>query len=495
MIHRLRDLSRKVLWGVVTLMLLCVPAPAARARSTTVVLMTGSARAVVDGRLVTMLVPPVTDQASQQTLVPIGFLARQFGFSVSSVSQSSAIMLSSAERTVRVTPGSLETLVDGFVVLLSVPPRGLLGEVLVAAADVPVLLAVQYSRGSVDQESTFTRITQDPVVEGPVDYDGVIFETRREQVFMQTVDFNIVRIDMTGKGIRVLSCQSIGGLGTVRYPSAYVGSLKPLALMNATPFNLASNIMSGSVQDQGTPVYYSGTYVSTIGIDADNTPFYVEGTAHAVVLLDAGKELPVTRINQSPAVSSSQSLSLYSNYFTGGFSVGATEALAVLQEGKIVRLMSGGYFTPRTLAAQQMALYARNPVVVAALRASARADVRSYVGTRDCTSSTFVQCGPVVVRAGKPYIDYRKYKDISRTAKLGSRAFIGMDDQKHLYFIVTPARVRLQFGDVSLALARLGLFTNVVTLDGGSSTTLYYKGQYIIKGTRALTNVLCVPST
>lgn len=495
MIHRLRDLSRKVLWGVVTLMLLCVPAPAARARSTTVVLMTGSARAVVDGRLVTMLVPPVTDQASQQTLVPIGFLARQFGFSVSSVSQSSAIMLSSAERTVRVTPGSLETLVDGFVVLLSVPPRGLLGEVLVAAADVPVLLAVQYSRGSVDQESTFTRITQDPVVEGPVDYDAVIFETRREQVFMQTVDFNIVRIDMTGKGIRVLSCQSIGGLGTVRYPSAYVGSLKPLALMNATPFNLASNIMSGSVQDQGTPVYYSGTYVSTIGIDADNTPFYVEGTAHAVVLLDAGKELPVTRINQSPAVSSSESLSLYSNYFTGGFSVGATEALAVLQEGKIVRLMSGGYFTPRTLAAQQMALYARNPVVVAALRASARADVRSYVGTRDCTSSTFVQCGPVVVRAGKPYIDYRKYKDISRTAKLGSRAFIGMDDQKHLYFIVTPARVRLQFGDVSLALARLGLFTNVVTLDGGSSTTLYYKGQYIIKGTRALTNVLCVPST
>jgi exopolysaccharide biosynthesis protein len=98
------------------------------------------------------------------------------------------------------------------------------------------------------------------------------------------------------------------------------------------------------------------------------------------------------------------------------------------------------------------------------------------------------------VRGGKPYIDYRKYKDISRTAKLGSRAFVGMDDQKHLYFIVTPAYVRLQFGDVSLALSRLGLFTNVVTLDGGGSTTLYYKGQYIMKGIRALTNVLCVPS-
>ena len=495
MIHKLRVFSRKVLCGVVSLMLLCAPAPAARARTTTVVLTTGSARAVVDGRLVTMLVPPVTDQASQQTLVPIGFVARQFGFAVSSVLQSAAIMLSSAQHTVRVTPGSLETLVDGNVVGLSVTPRGLLGEVLVAASDVQLLLPVQYSHGSVERESVFTRSIEDPVVEEPVDCGAVTLETRREQVFMQTVDFSIVRIDMTGKGIRVLSCQSVGGVGTGRYPSAYVDSLKPIALMNATPFNLVSHIMSGSVQDQGTPVYYSGTYVSTIGIDADNTPFYVEGAAHAVVRLNTGKELPVVRINQSPAELSSQSLSLYSNYFRGGLSIPVNELRAVVEAGKIVRLVSSGYFTPRTLAAGQIALYARNPAVAAALRASAVAELRSYVGTRDCTGSTFVQCGPVVVRGGKPYIDYRKYKDISRTAKLGSRAFVGMDDQKHLYFIVTPAYVRLQFGDVSLALARLGLFTNVVTLDGGSSTTLYYKGQYIIKGTRALTNVLCVPST
>ena len=492
MTQRLRALSRKALCGVVTLMLLC--APAARARSTMVVLTTGSARAVVDGRVIAMLIPPVTDQTSQQTLVPIGFIARQFGFSVSSVPQSLAITLSSAEHTVCVIPGTLETPVDGYVVGLSIAPRGLLGEVLVAATDVQLLLPVHYSRGSIDQESVFTRSTEDPVVEGPVDYDAVTLEIHHEKVFMQTVDFNIVRIDMTGKGIHVLSCQSMGGLGTARFPSTYVSSLKPLVLMNATPFNMTSYIMSGSVQDQGMPVYYSGTYVSTIGIDADNTPFYVEGTAHVVVRLDTGKELPVTRINQSPAGPLSQSLSLYSNYFRGGLSVGATEALVVLQQGKVVRLMSGKYFTPRTLAAGQIALYARNPAIAAALRMSPGADLRSYVGTRDCTGSTFVQCGPVVVRGGKPYVDYRKYKDISRTAKLGSRAFIGMDDQKHLYFIVTPAKVRLQFGDVSLALSRLGLFTNVVTLDGGSSTTLYYKGQYIIKGTRALTNVLCIPS-
>jgi len=493
MTQRLRALSRKALCGVVTLMLLC--APAARARSTMVVLTTGSARAVVDGRVIAMLIPPVTDQTSQQTLVPIGFIARQFGFSVSSVPQSLAITLSSAEHTVCVSPGTLETPVDGYVVGLSIAPRGLLGEVLVAATDVQLLLPVHYSRGSIDQESVFTRSTEDPVVEGPVDYDAVTLEIHHEKVFMQIVDFNIVRIDMTGKGIHVLSCQSIGGLGTARFPSTYVDSLKPLVLMNATPFNMTSYIMSGSVQDQGMPVYYSGTYVSTIGIDADNTPFYVEGTAHVVVRLDTGKELPVTRINQSPAGPLSQSLSLYSNYFRGGLSVGATEALVVLQQGKVVRLMSGKYFTPRTLAAGQIALYARNPAIAAALRMSPGADLRSYVGTRDCTGSTFVQCGPVVVRGGKPYVDYRKYKDISRTAKLGSRAFIGMDDEKYLYFIVTPAKVRLQFGDVSLALSRLGLFTNVVTLDGGSSTTLYYKGQYIMKGTRALTNVLCVPST
>src|SRR5450756_3175273 len=111
------------------------------------------------------------------------------------------------------------------------------------------------------------------------------------------------------------STQSRSSAASDVYKRQYVNSLKPLVLMNATPFNMTSYIMSGSVQDQGTPVYYSGTYISTIGIDADNTPFYAEGTAHAVVRLDAGKELPVTRINQSPAGPLSQSLSLYSNYF------------------------------------------------------------------------------------------------------------------------------------------------------------------------------------
>jgi len=61
------------------------------------------------------------------------------------------------------------------------------------------------------------------------------------------------------------------------------------------------------------------------------------------------------------------------------------------------------------------------------------------VGTREYTGATFGQCGPVVVRGGKPYIDYRKYKNIDRTSKLGSCVVVGMNDQKRLYFIVTLA--------------------------------------------------------
>ncbi len=72
---------------------------------------------------------------------------------------------------------------------------------------------------------------------------------------------------------------------------------------------------------------------------------------------------------------------------------------------------------------------------------------------REYTGATFGQCGPVVVRGGKPYIDYRKYKDIGRTSKLGSCVVVGMNDQKRLYFIVTLAHVCLQFGDVNLVLA------------------------------------------
>jgi hypothetical protein len=495
MLYRISVMARKALCVAVMCALLWVPAPAARARTTTVIVTTGSARATVDGRTVAMLVPPVLDQLSQQVLVPVGFVAKSVGFSFVSVASTATLQLSSGEHTSSVTAGKSEALVDGCTVQLSAVPRGLLGEVLVAASDIMLLLPVQYSRGTSERESVFTRLVEGPVVIGPVDTGAVTLAMYRQQVFMQTVDFYVVRIDMSGKGIRVISGQSAGGAGTARFPSAYVGSLKPLALMNATPFNMKSYVMSGSVQDQGTPVTYSGTYISTIGIDRNNTLFYVEGTVRAVVRLDSGKEIAVARINQGAAEPGSQSLSLYSNYYTGGLSIGPFEALAIVVDGRINRIVSGAYFTPKTLSAGQMALYARHPATVNLLRSSAGAEVRSFVGDRDCTGATFVQCGPVVVRAGKPYVDYRKYKDISRTSKLGARAFIGMDDQQYLYFIVTPARVRLQFGDVSLALSRLGLFTNVVTLDGGSSTILYCNGKYLVKGTRAVTNVLYVPST
>lgn len=494
MSYRIRVFTRKAFCMVVVCALLWVPVPVARARTTTVVVTTGSARAVVDGRAVTMLVPPVIDQVSHQVLVPLGFIGKCIGFSVVSGTPAATLQLTSGQHTSSVAAGKPEAVVDGRAVELSAAPRGLLGEVLVAAADVRLLLPVEYSRGASDQESVYTQQVDPPTVEGPVDTGAISLRSYREQVYLQTADFFVVRIDLSGKGVRVLSGQSAGGAGTARYPSAYVDSLKPLALMNATPFNLTSHIMSGSVQDQGTPVSYSGTYVSTIGIGSDNVPFYVEGVARAVVRLDTGKEVAIARINQAPADAASQSLSLYSNYYTGGLSIGSSELLAVVTDGAITRIVSGAYFTPRTLAAGQVALYARHPATVSLLRGSTGAQVRSFVGSRDCTGSTFLQCGPVVVRAGKPYIDYRKYKDIGRTTKLGARAFVGIDDQQHLYFIVTPAHVRLQFGDVSLALSRLGLFTNVVTLDGGSSTTLYYNGQYLIKGTRAVTNVLYVPS-
>lgn len=465
-----------------------------RAGTTTVTLMPGSVRATVNGQGKTMLVPPVVDGTSQQILVPIGFLGRQFGYAVSVLEHNSGLRLTREQETIVVAVGNPGASVGGTPLQLAVAPMGLLGEVLIAAPDVQMLLHVQVARSG-NGALTFSETVPERVVDGVIDTDAITYETRREQVYMQTVDFDIVRIDLTGKGVRVVSCQSIGGIGTARYPSAFVDSLKPLVMMNATPFNLQTHIMSGSVQDQGIPIYYSGTYVSTIGITPANVPFYAEGTAHAVVHLDSGKDLAVSRINQSPAEPGSQSLSLFTNYYNGGFSVGANELLVVVAGKHILSIMSGQYFTPRTLAAGQVALYARHPGTVTLMRAASGAEVRSFVGDRDCTGCTFLQCGPVVVRSGKPFIDYARYKDISRTSKLGSRAFLGMDDSGHLYFIVTPAKVRLQFGDVSVALARLGLFTNVVTLDGGTSTTLYYKGQYIIKGTRALTNVLSVPSS
>ncbi|HEY9093216.1 MAG TPA: stalk domain-containing protein, partial [Candidatus Cryosericum sp.] len=62
-----------------------------RAGTTTVTLMPGSVRATVNGQGKTMLVRPVVDGTSQQILVPIGFLGRQFGYAVSVLEHNSGL--------------------------------------------------------------------------------------------------------------------------------------------------------------------------------------------------------------------------------------------------------------------------------------------------------------------------------------------------------------------------------------------------------------------
>ena len=142
-----------------------------RAGTTTVTLMPGSVRATVNGQAKTMLVPPFVDGSSQQTLVPIGFVGRQFGYTVSVLEHNSGLRLTRGQETIVVSVGNPEASLGGATLLLAVPPRGLLGEVLIAVPDVQALLHVQVARSG-NGALTFSETVSDRVVDGVVDADA-----------------------------------------------------------------------------------------------------------------------------------------------------------------------------------------------------------------------------------------------------------------------------------------------------------------------------------
>jgi len=166
MLQRSRASWRKALSClIVAAMMVYGWVPSARAGTTTVSLTPGSVRATVNGQGKTMLVPPVVDDVSQQTLVPIGFLGRQFGYTASVLGHNSGLRLTRGQETVVVSVGGPGASVGGTPLVLAVAPQGLLGEVLIAAPDVQALLHVQVARGE-NGALTFSETVPDPVSTG-----------------------------------------------------------------------------------------------------------------------------------------------------------------------------------------------------------------------------------------------------------------------------------------------------------------------------------------
>lgn len=101
-----------------------------------------------------------------------------------------------------------------------------------------------------------------------------------------------------------------------------------------------------------------------------------------------------------------------------------------------------------------------------------------------------VGAGPKLLTNGKVNIDYDRdgFKSEKIRSWRSSRSFIGIHKNGSIIMGTTPTA---SIKELATALLKLGL-TDAMNLDGGASSSLYFKGKYITKPGRKISNALVV---
>lgn len=95
-----------------------------------------------------------------------------------------------------------------------------------------------------------------------------------------------------------------------------------------------------------------------------------------------------------------------------------------------------------------------------------------------------------LVESGKvvPNPKAQKFRDASIWGR-AARTAVGVTKEGHLVMMATPNAVSLS--QLGWAMVGLGV-ADAVSLDGGGSTSLFYRGQMVVSTSRRLSNILCV---
>ncbi len=451
--------------------------------------------------ILTMPIPAVFDAGSKQLLLPVASIAKLLKWTFIWDTKAGSCTLTSGKHKIVVKVGSKTATVDARAVTMSTAILNVLGTA-VGPVDLLRLMgaSVQVATDGRSCTATLPGVagTGIPVASGSADSGAVTRMSRSATYAGKKYSFEIVRVDLQGKGIRVVPVASLGGMNSGA-PYTTFALDHPLAMINALPFDTTTHVMTGSLGGGGVFPQVKSGFTETIGIDEHGIPFYAEGQLEVRAdVTAAGQTTSITTYSVNST--SWGGFTVYTNWYPEALWVDGNEQLIVVDQGRIVERVSGATFQPRLMQPGQYAIHGYQAAVnhwttdtITPLRNAETAHVHIFLGERDLATGFFIQSAPVVLRAGQPVMGADGYPDSFRMTKTGARSFLGIGGGRYLYFIASPTPMSLRTDNVGGALAQLKLFSDVISLDGGGSTTLYYKGTYIYTPGRQLVTCLVVP--
>lgn len=511
-------MKRKLITLALSLVLLLGLTPSALAAGETVVAMkAGTPWCVVGGEVVLLdpdsqAVQPVVD--SGRTLVPIRRVMEAFGGTVEWVAADNRAVCTLDGKKVAVTLSAATAVVDGASVPLEVPARLVGGRTFVPlrfvsenlglkvgydnATGIVVISRSAYDAaalGALPQVKLLqTKVTQVPTGD-PVSLRGGSFT-----VPSGTVKANIITVDMSDPRVSVKMTMVDNALNHTKNFKDILSGSGAVAAVNGNFFESYADVQDpiGHVMSGGT-FLYGNSGMSSLGITKDNQMRWGRPAVFTRIKVTegAGQEWSAYNVNTleqlydgSVLYTPARGTTITATFdgaamvVRGGViasygAVAAGDVVGIPQDG-FVFLMGAGYISTS---------YYRGPTV------GQKVVLEPYLQVADTEGFTLegvtdvVTGAPRLVRGGalESHLDVG-FTEARFTTAVTPRTAVGTTKDGKLLLVNTPSAGLQQLRELMLQLGCV----EAVNLDGGASTGMYFKGDYIATPGRALTTTLQV---
>jgi len=457
-----------------------------------IILKIGSKTVNVNGENISLDVPATIIE--NRTYVPLRFIAETLNFQVDWSASDRKITVRKGSDYIILWIGRSSTIVNGKFVPIDSTNSKVVPLIMKGRTLVPVRFISEGFGMNVNYNAKekLVAISTSPFVFSD---NAVSYSEKNVKYNGKTYNFKIVRVDPKAKGINFVPSLSRNGINT---DAPYDTFLFPntLVMVNGTPFDTETFAPIGSIFGNGNGLIK--TEISeTIGVDQNGNPFYEEGQIKVIanVTMNDGesKSFKTYSIN----FTTYGCFTIYTNWYKENINIGENEIFVVVDKGTVVKKFSNTTIAPsEVLRDGQLGMHAYYSSdapwikdIVEVFKGAKFVNIQISINERDITRAFFVQTSPVIIKDGIPFRGADRYPKSYRMTKYGARVFIGTDG-RYIYFIVTPSPMSLRDDPAGEIISKLGNFNYVVSLDGGGSTTFYYKGKYIYTPGRNLT--ICI---
>jgi hypothetical protein len=457
----------------------------------------GSKTAAVNGTSRTLDVPATIIE--NRTYVPLRFVAEQLGCDVDFRDSDKKVTIINGESKIELWIGKNIASVNGKLVPIDSTNTKVVPLIQNGRTLVPIRFISESLGFYVDYNSSkkLVSISNTPIVS----LDGAVGYFEKTVSYNgKSYSFKIAKIDPKVKGVKFVPSLSLNGFNEgVDYKTFLLPNT--LVMVNGIPFDTTTFDVSGTIFGNSNGKIVQG-FPETFIIDPNGNCYYEEGvievTANVISNTGASDSVTTYSINVK---STHGGFTVYTNWYKDSVNINFGEVFVVIDSGgKVISKVDGpATINPlQILKNGQFGIYAYQHSTanwikdtVSIFGNAAYVNLKITINGRDMTNSFFVQSSPVVVRDGLPFNGAERYPDSYRMTKSGARVFIATDG-RYVYFIVTPTAISLRNDPAGEIILKLGYFKYVLSLDGGGSTTFYYKDKFIYTPGRNLVTCIAV---